>query len=94
MLSALITHTLLAGLANAASIAKRENDGDFSSDLSLRTVGARNTLVSHPPTGVRMVSDIYRTGESGSRNLVTPSHSGMMYPFTPMKATSESSTLL
>ena len=47
MLSALVTSTLLAGLANAASISKRENDGNFFSDLSLRTVGARNTLVSN-----------------------------------------------
>jgi hypothetical protein len=47
MLSALVTSTLLAGLSNAASIAKRENDGNFFSDLSLRTVGARNTLVSN-----------------------------------------------
>jgi hypothetical protein len=51
MISALVTSTLLAGFANAASIAKRENDGNFFSDLSLRTVGARNTLVSHPSIG-------------------------------------------
>jgi hypothetical protein len=46
MLSIVLCSTLLAGLVSAASIARRENDGDFYSDLSLRTVGARNTLVS------------------------------------------------
>jgi hypothetical protein len=93
MISALVTSTLLAGFANAASIAKRENDGNFFSDLSLRTVGARNTLVSHPSIGFGFIPDIYRTGGSGSRRLGTPSHSGMMYPFIPTKATRESSTL-
>jgi hypothetical protein len=93
MLSALVTSTLLAALANAASIAKRENDGNFFSDLSLRTVGARNTLVSHPSIKFGLMSDIYRTGGSGSRRLETPSRSGMTYPSTLTKATSESSTL-
>lgn len=42
--------TVLPSLALGALIHNRENDGDndgdFYSDLSLRTVGARNTLVS------------------------------------------------
>jgi hypothetical protein len=44
MFSKVLASTLLPA-AFAASIAKRENGGDFYSDLSLRTVGARNTLV-------------------------------------------------
>jgi hypothetical protein len=45
MLSNILISAILPGIALAASIAKRENDGDFTSDLTLRTVGARNTLV-------------------------------------------------
>jgi hypothetical protein len=46
MYSKTLVAAVFPTLALAALIPKRENDGDFYSDLSLRTVGARNTLVS------------------------------------------------
>lgn len=46
MLTQILSSAVLPTLALAATIpSKRENGGDFLSDLSLRTVGARNTLV-------------------------------------------------
>ena len=50
MLTKAFAAAVLPTLALGALIPKRENGGDFYSDLSLRTVGARNTLVSRSLT--------------------------------------------
>lgn len=70
MFSKALATAILPSLALGALIPKRENDGDFYFDLSLRTVGARNTLVSmiyfcQTETEVDRLTCSGRIGESG-----------------------------
>ena len=84
--------TLLPLLALGASVPKRNNGGSSSSSYSLRTVGARNTLVSLPMVAQRRNAET-RIGGYGWRKTANPFRSGTMCHFTPIHRTNGSSIL-
>lgn len=84
--SSLVQLALLPCLVIGSSIAPRAKSFDYDS-LTLREVGARNTLVSGALCSAEHLTYIFRIGASGLRKTASLFPSGMMFLSTLRMAT-------
>lgn len=91
MISKSFAWALLPALVVSAAVNPSGSAFDYDA-LSLRTVGAPNTLVWLLPVYASNPTNTTRNGASGSRKTVSRSPSGTTSPSTPKTPTSKSST--